>query len=168
VQERFRCGPGPAGWRCASERTDAATGALLSRLDLVLDAAGRALRLRVEAGGWEVRGGVSGPDVLWRRGDVERTERAAGFTGASPAYDVACARLLGLAVGQTRRLRLVELVEPALAALTVDRSWALTGVEEGVARYEVDDLATGLRRVVLIAGEVVVGGDDVELTALTR
>jgi hypothetical protein len=56
----------------------------------------------------------------------------------------------------------------AVAALTVDRSWALTGVEEGVARYEVDDLATGLRRVVLIAGEVVVGGDDVELAALTR
>jgi hypothetical protein len=178
VVERFRCGPGPAGWRCVSDRTDAATGALLSRLDLVLDATGRTLRLRVEAGGWELRGGAVGPDLLWRRapqddsGEQERTERAAAFTGPSPAYDVACARLLGLAPGQSRRVRLVELVEPALAALTVDRAWTLSAVEDRdglpVARYQVDDLATGERRVVRVAGDVVVAGDDVELVGLTR
>ena len=172
VLERFRSGPGPAGWRCVSDRTDAASGALLSRLDLVLDATGRTLRLRAEAGGWELRGGATGPDLLWRRGEQERTERAAGFTGPSPAYDVACARLLALAVGESRRLRLVQVSEPVLAALTVDLSWALTAVEERrgleVAPYEVDDLATGGRGVLHLAGEVVGAADDVELLALTR
>lgn len=170
VVERFRCAPGPAGWRYVGDRTDPATGAPLGRIDLTLDAAGRTVRLLVSAGGWELRGGVSGPDVLWRRGADERTERAAGFTGTSPAYAVATARLLALAVGDRRRVRLVAVHEPVLATSTVEQGWTLTGVERhgdlDVARYEVADLSTGERRVVHVTGDVVVAADGCALTVL--
>ena len=153
VVERFSCAPGPAGWRYTASRDDG------SRIDLTLDRRGRCIRLLAAAGGWEVRGGLA--DVLrWRRGQDEHEEVAAGFTGTSPAYAVATARLLGLDVGEQRRVRLVALTEPSLAARTVDEGWALTALDaqEGlaVARYEVADLATGERRVVHLAGDVVV------------
>lgn len=170
AREDFRCGPGPAGWRYVGERTDPATGAALGRVDLTLDAAGRAVRLLVTGGGWELRGGAAGPDVLWRRGEDERTERAAGFTGTSPAYAVACVRLLALAVGDRRRVRLVAVTEPALATRVVDEGWTLTGVDSHdgleVARHEVADLTTGERRVVHLAGDVVVAADGVVLASL--
>ena len=168
--EEFRCGPGPAGWRYVGERTDPATGAPLGRVDLTLDAAGRAVRLHVAGAGWELRGGAAGADVLWRRGEDERTERAAGFTGTSPAYAVATSRLLSLAVEDRRRVRLVVVTEPALATRVVDEGWALTGVEDHdglqVARYEVADLTTGERRVVHLTGDVVVAADGVVLASL--
>lgn len=167
--ERFTCAPGPAGWRYVGERTDPSTGAPLGRLDLTLDASGRTVRLLVTAGGWELRGGSLGVEVLWRRGDEERSAPAAGFTGSSPAYAVATARLLRLEVGEQRRVALVAVTDPVLATRAVDEAWALTGVERrgevDVARYEVADLATGDRRVVHLAGEVVLDADGVRLTA---
>jgi hypothetical protein len=168
--ERFRCDSGPAGWRYVGERTDPRSGAPLGRVDLTVDAAGRTARLLVHGGGWELRGGASGPDVLWRRGEDERLERAAGFTGTSPAYAVATVRLLALEPGQPRRVRLVAVTEPALATRTVDEGWSLTGVEHrgglDVARYEVADLTTGERRVVHLAGDVVLATDGAVLTSL--
>ena len=168
--ERFSCAPGPAGWRYVGERADPATGAPLGRLDLTVDGSGRTVRLHVEAGGWELRGGSLGSEVLWRRGEQEHCAPAAGFTGTSPAYAVATARLLALEVGERRRVGLVAVTEPALATRAVDEGWALTGVEqrEGleVARYEVADLTTGERRVVHRAGDVVVAADGVVLADL--
>ena len=168
--ERFRCGPGPAGWRYVADRSDPRTGAPLGRLDLTLDAAGRTVRLLVHAGGWELRGGVAGADAVWRRGEQERAQRAAGFTGTSPAYAVATARLLGPTADAPRRVRLVAVTEPVLATRVVDEGWALTGVERhdglDVARYEVADLATGERRVVHLAGDVVLDAPGVALREL--
>jgi hypothetical protein len=168
--ERFSCAPGPAGWRYVGERTDPDTAAPLGRLDLTVDATGRIVRLLVRAGGWELRGGSVGSEVLWRRGDEERSAPAAGFTGTSPAYAAATARLLQLEVGGRRRVGLVAVTEPALATRAVDEGWALTGVERHgdleVARYEVADLATGDRRVVHLAGDVVLDADDVALAEL--
>ena len=85
------------------------------------------------------------------------------FTGRSPAFAVATARLLGLSLLDRRRLRLVGISEPALAALPVDEGWALVDVtthdtDTGplrVERYEVADLATAERRLVHVAGDVV-------------
>jgi hypothetical protein len=168
--ERFSCAPGPAGWRYVAERTDPDTGAGLGRLDLTLDATGRTVRLLAAAGGWELRGGAVGPEVLWRRGQDERSATAAGFTGTSPAYAVATSRLLALGVGERRRVSLVAVMEPVLATRTVEQGWTLTGVEQrerlAVARYEVADLATGDRHVVHLAGDVVVDAAGVVLRDL--
>lgn len=167
--ERFSCGAGPAGWRCTATREDG-DGRLLATLDLTVDRTWRTVRLSAEAGGWQLRGGVAGDRVLWRRGGQEHAAVAAGFTGSSPVFAVATARLLGLAPGGTARVRLVRLSD-ALAPLTVDEGWGRTADlpgGAGVERYEVADLATGERRVVHLVGDVVVDATGVDLVALTR
>ncbi len=143
--ERFTCAPGPAGWRYVSDR-----------LDLTVDDRWVVVRLVVARVGWQLRGGVVGPDVIWRRGEQALSVRADGFTGPSPAYDVAVARQLGLGIGQTRRRRLVEVTEPVAATRTVEVQWARRADALGTERYEVDDLSTGDRRVVHLLGDVVV------------
>ncbi|MCW2665487.1 MAG: hypothetical protein JWN57_449 [Frankiales bacterium] len=168
--ERFTCAPGPAGWRYTATRSDPGTGAPLGRLDLTLDGAGRAVRLELAAGGWELRGGMAGASAVWRRGEAERTATAAGFTGTSPAFAVATARLLGLSVGDPRRVRLVRVGDEALAARTVEEGWARTVVTDSgglpVERYEAADLATGERRVLHLVGDVVVDGTGIALLEL--
>lgn len=180
--ERFSCAPGPAGWRYTATALDGRRS-----VDLAVDSRGRPVRLEMVAGDWRVRGGATVVDgaagVVWVRGAVdpaladqavEGEARAAAFTGRSPAFLVATARLLGLAPGQSVRVRLVELTEPVLAPHPCDQAWALTGIEEHptpagplpVARYEVADLATGVRGVVHLAGDVVLAAPGVELEEL--
>lgn len=101
------------------------------------------VRLHVEAGGWLLRGGCAGPEVLWRRGTAEdggpeREAVADGFTGASPAYALALLPRLGEV---PRRLRLVEVTDPVLATRLVDQEWSRVGT-----LLMVTDLATGARR----------------------
>jgi hypothetical protein len=156
--ERFVSGPDSAGWRYTATRTDPGSGAHLGRIDLLLDPAGRALRLEVVAGGWLLRGGVVGDEAIWRRGDEEHVERAHGFTGTSPAYAIAATRLL--ADTGAARLRLVAVHDGALATGTVDQSWT----RRGPATWEVDDLATGERRRWAIEDDVVVEGSGLTLT----
>ena len=153
VLERFTCGPDGDGWTYLATQEDLATGAMLGRLELgvrgsevrgseVQGSAGWGeARLHVEAGGWVLRAGTVGPDVLWRRGDQEREAVADGVTGSSPAYAVVIVHRLALEVGEERRLRLVAVTEPVLATRLVDQSWTRTGPD----RYEVTDLATGER-----------------------
>ncbi|MCF2532708.1 hypothetical protein [Yinghuangia soli] len=180
--ERFSCAPGPAGWRYR------AVGDGDGRVtDVTLDARGRPVRVEAFAHGWRVRGGAAVVDgaaaVMWVRGPadpegggeaVEGEAKAQAFTGRSPAFLVGTARLLGLTVGASVRVRLVGLSEPALAPMTCDQGWALTEIEEHptpagplpVARYEVADLATGERGVVHLAGDVVLSAPGVELEEL--
>ena len=108
-------------------------------LHLRVDAAGVTTRLHVEGGGWVLRGGCVGGSVLWRRGEHEAEAVALGFTGAHPAYDVAVALRLRLAVGERRRVRLVEVTAPVLATRLVDREWSRPAPD----RWLVVDLATG-------------------------
>ena len=110
-------------------------------LRLQVDATGVTTRLHVEAGGWVLRGGCVGGSVLWRRGDHEGEVVALGFTGTHPAYDVAVALRLRLAVGERRRVRLVEVTAPVLATRLVDREWSRPAAD----RWVVVDLATGER-----------------------
>ncbi len=162
VDERFSCGAGPAGWRYVGTRAGGDT------VDLTVDAAGRAVRLLAHHDGWELRGGSAGGEVLWVRGEEEHRAGAAGFTGSSPAYDLATARMLGLQVGQTRRVTLVEVSEPVAAARTVEHGWARTeGPEPDVDRYEVADLQTGERWVLHLSGEVLVSREGARTAALT-
>ena len=161
--ERFSCAPGPAGWRYVGTREDAASGAPLGRIDLVLQANG-AVRLEVTGGDWTLRGGVVGDEVLWRRGEDERVERGHGFTGASPSYAVVLARL-----GAGAR-RLVEVTEPVLATRVVEQVWALVAQDarDGLAvdTWQVDEPATGARSVLHLAGDVVLSAPGVTLREL--
>jgi len=161
--ERFSCGAGPAGWRYVGTRSGG------DRIDLTVDATGRCVRLVVEQDGWELRGGSVGAEVLWVRGEEEHGATADGFTGSSPAYDVATARLLGLQVGEQRRTTLVEITEPVAATRTVEHGWARTeGPEPDVDRYEVADLQTGERWVLHVSGEVLVSREGARTAALTE
>ena len=180
--EAFSCAPGPAGWRYVSQTYDD-DGRPRGRVDVAVDDAWRQVRVHVSSGGWALRGGVVGRQAVWTRtpdgappaaDDDERAEPAAGFTGASPAFAVATARLLGLGLLDRRRVHLVRVTEPACVPLPVDEGWALVDVtdhETGaeplrVERYEVADLATAERRVVHLAGDVVVDAPGIELVDL--
>ena len=151
--ERFRCGPEGSGWAWESIRYEPSGTTVVGRLRLQVDGAGRTSRLEVEAGGWLLRGGTVGGEVLWRRGDEEREAVATGFSGSSPAYALALLRRLRLSEGRTERVRLVRVTEPVLATRTVDEAWTRTGPEA----YEVADLATGERRVLRWDDELVEG-----------
>ncbi|GAA4851466.1 hypothetical protein [Kitasatospora terrestris] len=180
-EERFSCAPGAAGWRYVS-KTYAPDGTVLATTDLTLDSRSRPLRLELRSGGWQVRGGaVDG--VAWVRAaaDDPRAEhateghdRAHGFTGASPGFLVATARLLRLDVGAGSRVRLVSFTGDALAPRTLDQGWLLEAVDTHdtdsgplhVERYQVADLETGEQQIVHLAGDVVLAAAGLELEEL--
>jgi hypothetical protein len=180
-EERFSCAPGPAGWRYVAKRY-ALDGALLGSTDLTLDSRARPLRMDLRAGGWQVRGGaVDG--VAWVRtaaadptgaAATEGHDRAHGFSGDSPAFLIATARLLRLAEGASARVRLVSFTGAALAPRTFDQGWTLRSVEEHptdsgplrVERYQVADLETGEQHEIHLAGDVLLAAPGVELEEL--
>ncbi|GAA2253919.1 hypothetical protein GCM10010430_42050 [Kitasatospora cystarginea] len=180
-EERFSCAPGPAGWRYVS-KTYGPDGAVIGTTDITLDSRSRPLRLELRAGGWQVRGGaVNG--VTWVRADaadpageqaVEGHDRAHAFTGSSPAFLVATARLLRLDPGASARVRLVAFTEPVLAPRTLDQGWLLESVETHptdsgplqVEQYQVADLETGEQQIVHLAGDVVLSAAGIELEEL--
>ncbi|MFD8593335.1 hypothetical protein ACFV1B_27935 [Streptomyces sp. NPDC059637] len=177
--EHFHCATGPQGWRYTAQTTTPA-GEHAGSVDLTTDLLGRPVRLQLAAGGWQVRGGTL-DGVTWVRTDPagaqaqEGNAPARAFTGASPAFLVATARLLRPEPGAPAvRVRLVALTEPVLAPRTVDQAWALADTETHstdsgpltVHHYEVTDLDTGERHAVHIAGDVVLAAPGVELEEL--
>jgi hypothetical protein len=182
--ERFSCAPGPAGWRYHAQVLAPDGRTPTGLVDVTTDARGSQIRVEVRADGWVVRGGVAGDQTVWVRTRAsgqdttedtgEDTAPAAGFTGRSPGFLVAVARLLGLRAGASSRVRLVALTDPALAPLPVEMTWSLTTVEQyptevgplPVERYETEDLASGQRAAVHLAGDVVLDATGVELDAL--
>lgn len=144
---------------------------------LVLDLATG--RFEAEYDGWVLRGGAVASEALWVRGEEEHRADAVGFTGTSPAWDLAVARVLALDVRQSRRLALVELTEPVGAARTVRRTWTRAAAGEAdLARYDVDDADTGERTVLHLAGDVLVSREgprpahlldlDTDVSEITR
>lgn len=182
--ERFSCAPGPAGWRYHAQVLAPDGRTPTGLVDVTTDARGSQIRVEVRAGGWVVRGGVADGETVWVRTGAsgqdtiettgEETAAAAGFTGRSPGFLIAVARLLRLRAGASSRVRLVALTNPALEPLTVEMSWSLTTVEQcptevgplPVERYETEDLASGQRAAVHLAGDVVLAAPGVELDAL--
>ncbi|GLZ03878.1 hypothetical protein Acsp03_13440 [Actinomadura sp. NBRC 104412] len=172
LEERFQCAPGAGGWRYVGERSDGV------RVDLVVDARWRQMRVELAGPDWWIRGGVSGHDLIWVRGGgpeaTERSVRALGFLGESPGFLVAVSRSLRLEPGGHADIRLVQITGTALSALTVDRRWRLAEVTTyeteteplPVARYEVADLATGEVQVFHLAGDVVLDAPGIELADL--
>ena len=178
--ERFSCAPGPAGWRYHAQVLAPDGRTPTGLVDVTTNARGSQIRVEVRAGGWVVRGGVDGGETVWVRtgpsgeGTGEETATAAGFTGRSPGFLVAVARLLRLRAGASSRVRLVALTDPALAPLPVEVTWSLTMIEQyptqvgplAVERYETEELASGQRAAVHLAGDVVLAATGVELDAL--
>ncbi|WP_328327172.1 MULTISPECIES: hypothetical protein [unclassified Streptomyces] len=178
-EEHFHCAPGPSGWRYVSQTT-APSGDHAGSVDLAIDELGRPIRLELHSASWQVRGAAI-EGVTWVRTDptgVHATEGNApahAFTGTSPAFLVATARLLGLTPGSpATRLRLVAFTDPVLAPRTVDQSWALLKSEAHatdsdplvVDEYQVSALDTGEQYAVHIAGDVVIAAPGIELEHL--
>ncbi|MGQ4413739.1 hypothetical protein ACN6LA_004477, partial [Streptomyces sp. SAS_269] len=116
AEEHFQCAPGPSGWRYVSQLTTPA-GDHRGSVDLALDDLGRPIRLELHSGGWQVRGAAL-DGVTWVRTDATGTHategnvRAHTFTGTSPAFLVATARLLRLTPSSAAtRVRLVAFTD---------------------------------------------------------
>ncbi len=123
--EDFRCGEEVDGWCYRATRRDPETEVILGELELVVAPIGRVLRLEQSGGGWLLRGGITGGQALWRRGDQEHVVAAHGFTGSSPAYAIVCTRL-AVARGDGS-LRLIAVHDDVLATATVDQVWSPDG-----------------------------------------
>ncbi|MGW3090995.1 hypothetical protein [Streptomyces sp. NPDC001108] len=177
--EHFHCAPGPSGWRYLS-RTTAPSGEHTGSVDLTVDDLGSPVRLELHAASWQVRGAAL-DGVTWVRTDpagIRATEgnvRAHAFTGTSPAFLVATARLLRLTPDSTAtRVRLVAFTDPVLAPRTVDQSWSLVKSEAHatdnglltVDEYQVIALDTGEQHTVHLAGDVVLAAPGIELEDL--
>ncbi|MFE0422461.1 hypothetical protein [Streptomyces sp. NPDC058953] len=178
-EEHFHCAPGPSGWRYVAQNTSP-SGDHTGSVDLAVDDLGRPIRLELHAASWRVRGAAI-DGVTWVRTDPsgvhasENTAPAHAFTGTSPAFLVATARLLRLTPGSpATRVRLVAFTAPVLAPLTVDQSWALLKSEAHttdngpliVDAYQVNALDTGEQHTVHIAGDVVLAAPGIELEEL--
>ncbi|MFJ6935792.1 hypothetical protein [Streptomyces sp. NPDC101132] len=178
-EEHFHCAPGSSGWRYVSQLTGP-SGDHRGSVDLTIDDLGRPIRLELHAASWQVRGAAL-DGVTWVRTDPTGTEATEGnvpahaFTGTSPAFLVATARLLRLAPGDpAKRVRLVAFTDPVLAPRTLDQAWALLRSEAHttdsgplmVDAYQVSELDTGEQHTVHIAGDVVLSAPGIELEDL--
>ncbi|MBZ4014267.1 hypothetical protein [Streptomyces purpurogeneiscleroticus] len=178
-EEHFHCATGPSGWRYVSQITTP-SGDHAGSVDLTLDELGRPIRLELHAASWQVRGAAL-DGVTWVRTDPSGTHATEGnvpahsFTGASPAFLIATARLLRPAPGSGAvRTRLVAFTPPVLAPRTLDQSWALVNrtahtTDNGpltVDEYQVNDLETGEQHAVHLAGDVVLSAPGIELEDL--
>ncbi|MFF1686241.1 MULTISPECIES: hypothetical protein [unclassified Streptomyces] len=178
-EEHFHCAPGPSGWRYVSQ-TVTPSGDHSGSVDLAIDELGRPIRLELHSASWQVRGAAI-DGVTWVRTDPTGTHATEGnapahaFTGTSPAFLVATARLLRLTpASPATRVRLVRFTDPVLAPLTLDQSWALLKTKThatdsgplNVDEYQVTDLNTGEQQAVHLAGDVVLAAPGIELEHL--
>ncbi|MDQ0952052.1 hypothetical protein QFZ24_005975 [Streptomyces phaeochromogenes] len=179
AEEHFHCAPGPSGWRYVSQLTSP-SGDPAGSVDLALDDLGRPIRLELHASGWQVRGAAL-DGVTWVRTDptgdhaTEGNVRAHAFTGTSPAFLIATARLLRLTPdASATRVRLVAFTDPVLAPRTLDQSWALItrethATDNGpltVEEYQVTALDTGEQHAVHLSGDVILSAPGIELEDL--
>jgi hypothetical protein len=180
VTETFHCAPGPGGWRYVASRDDGLA------VDLAVDSRWLPVRLELRTRDWLVRGGRTGPELLFLRSPAgaaplavaeqttERSVRATGFLADSPGLLVAAARCLGLTVGAEATVRLVAVTGPALAVRTLDQRWTLTETSTyetetrplPVEHYEIAALDTGQLDHLHLAGDVVLATTGIELAAL--
>ena len=179
AEEHFHCATGPSGWRYTAQTTRP-DGSHAGSIDLTIDDLGRPIRLELHAPNWQIRGAAL-DGVTWVRTDPtgaharEGNVPAHAFTGVSPAFYIATARLLRLDPGApATRVRLVAFTQPVLAPRTVDQSWALITrtahpTDNGplaVDEYRVSDLSTGDVSTVHIAGDLVLSAPGIELEDL--
>lgn len=178
-EEHFQCAPGPSGWRYTAQTTSS-SGDHSGSLDLTIDTQGRPIRLELHSAGWQVRG-TRMNGLTWVRSDPsglharEGNAPAHAFTGTSPGFLIATARLLRLTPGSpATRVRVVAFTAPVLAPRTLDQSWALVEREAHatdnaplmVENYQVNDLQTGEQHTVHIAGDIVLAAPGTELEDL--
>ncbi len=182
--EAFSCAPGPAGWRFVSDR-----------LDLACDTGFRPVRFVVTSSGGQVlRGGGlrlddGTPLLVWAPADDpagERTAAAGALLTGSPGAWVSFLRTVAPPGSAPVSADVVALeIDPdSAAALTVRRRVTRTGAQAHqapagtlqVETWTVDDLDTGARRELHLAGDVLVwaapgpadghGNEEIELIDL--
>ena len=178
-EEHFHCATGPSGWRYTAQTTHP-DGTHAGSVDLTIDDLGRPIRLELHAASWQVRGAAL-DGVTWVRTDPsgehaqEGNAAAHAFSGLSPAFYIATARLLRLEPGApATRVRLVAFEPPVLAPRTLDQAWALIKREAHptdngplpVEEYQVSALDTGEQHTVHITGDVVLSAPGIELEDL--
>jgi hypothetical protein len=175
--ERFQCAAGPVGWRYVATR-HGPTDEVIARIDLAVDSRWCPARLEVSAGGWSLRGGAVGPEVMWVRraasGSGEAAEaraEATGFFGDSPAFLVVAAHL---AAHAELTAKWIAVALPSLATIELRQRWTPMGSTRHladelpleVAAFTVVDLDTGHGGDVHLADDIVVAAPGVELAAL--
>ena len=182
VRERFSCAPGPMGWRYVGTRTEpgaahsavagsvagSEAGSVTGSVDVTVDARWRPLRVELRTGAHVVRAGLTAAGLAWVRDGVEGAADAAALAASSPALLVVRARLVGPLTARDRPvLRILRFDGAALAPLGSEERWDLVEVVEHptdlgplpVQHWVVDDLVTGERAEVHLAGDVVLAAD---------
>ncbi len=171
--EDFRCAPGPAGWRYVADIETRVPRPHREHLDLVVDAAWRPVRCRIETG--EHR-------ILLERGERWSGQRDGGsvelprdelpdLDHLSPSFNAVTANRLG-ATADVEVLFLAPVtleprIEPQRYELLVREEDVATPVGTfRAARWRHTALRTGFTRELWVAGDVVVRYADVfELVA---
>jgi hypothetical protein len=164
--EHFRCAPGPAGWRYFSEITTSEPAPHDEVVDLVVDAAWRPVRTRIdtqthelmlEATGERLLGALDGEPLDWSW-DPQRH-----LDYLSPAYNAVTARRLQA----TTEIDVVY-VEPVTCVPRDERQrYELVGDMEimtpagrfSATRWRYTALSSGWTRDLWVAGDVVVAYD---------
>lgn len=161
--ERFRCGPGPAGWRYFAEIETTVPEPHSETVDLAVDSGWRPVRLRIETGdhsfmaapdGGELRVLHDGADVVLPFDDETELDYL------SPAFNAVTANRLG----GSRDVDVVYLDPVTCEAHTVRQRYELGSDEEietavgrfGTTRWHYTALESGFTRPFWVAGDVVV------------
>lgn len=176
--ESFHSAAGPSGWRYVAALSTV-DGNDAGSVDVAVDERGRALRVTLRLGEWQLRGGLTGRELLWVRrpaaveGDVtEHRQTATGFIGGSPAFLIAAAMAVDVGAEPTVQ-HVVELTALLGARLAVHR-WQRTAqsIHQGesgsltVETFRYADLATGAHTDVHVAGDVVLDAPGLALIKL--
>ncbi len=162
--EQFRCAPGPMGWRYFSTVQDA-RGA--TNVDLSVDSSWRPVRVRIQTPEHHLllsaRGSILDDEQL----DVTLESDAADF--GSPCFPLAAARRLG-GPGEID----VLVIDGSTLRVSAERQRFEAGEDEEITTPVGRFVARAYRhiaprphlpRALWIAGDVVVAGDGLELTA---
>ena len=165
--EAFRCAPGPAGWRYFAEIETSVPESHREVVDLVVDAAWRPVRLRIEtgshslevlAGGDRLAGTLDGEPVGVPFGpDVE-------LDYLSPCFNAVTA----IRLGRTSEIDVVYLRPVTCEPVMVRQRYERHGEEEvdtpvgrfRGTRWRYTALLTGWSRPLWVAGDVVVAYED--------
>jgi hypothetical protein len=165
--EEFRCAAGPAGWRYAASITTSDPEPHGELVDLVVDAAWRPVRLRIDTGSHQLMVSPAGDRLTGVR-DGEPVDLPFGpeveLDYLSPCFNAVTA----VRLGGTAEIEVVYLEPVTCEPVRVGQRYELEGKEDvatSVGRFRADRwlftaLDSGWSRQFWLAGDVVVRFED--------